>query len=102
MQDQYQPLDVESAAQNHWRSLDAYRVTEDARDAQGNPKKKFYACSMLPYPSVKLHMGHVRNYTINDMLTRHLRCLLYTSDAADDLTRVHLGSRRLFKTQTTH
>ena len=73
MQDQYQPLDVESAAQNHWRSLDAYRVTEDARDAQGNPKKKFYACSMLPYPSGKLHMGHVRNYTINDMLTRHLR-----------------------------
>ena len=50
MQDQYQPLDVESAAQNHWRSLDAYRVTEDACDAQGNPKKKFYACSMLPYP----------------------------------------------------
>ena len=36
-------------------------------------RKKFYACSMLPYPSGKLHMGHVRNYTINDMLTRHLR-----------------------------
>ena len=58
---------VEAAAQAHWRARDAYRVTEDAN------KKKFYACSMLPYPSGKLHMGHVRNYTINDMLTRHLR-----------------------------
>ncbi len=47
--------------------MDAYRVTEDSS------KKKFYACSMLPYPSGKLHMGHVRNYTINDMLTRQLR-----------------------------
>ena len=53
--------------------MDAYRVTENAVDARGNPKKKFYACSMLPYPSGKLHMGHVRNYTINDMMTRHLR-----------------------------
>ena len=58
---------VEAAAQAHWRARDAYRVTEDAN------KRKFYACSMLPYPSGKLHMGHVRNYTINDMLTRHLR-----------------------------
>ena len=73
MQDKYQHLDVEPAAQAHWQSSDAYRVSENAVDANGQPKKKFYACSMLPYPSGKLHMGHVRNYTINDMLTRQLR-----------------------------
>ncbi|MBT3066362.1 leucine--tRNA ligase [Rhodoferax sp. U11-2br] len=73
MQDKYQHLDVEPAAQAHWQSTDAYRVTENALDVNGQPKKKFYACSMLPYPSGKLHMGHVRNYTINDMLTRQLR-----------------------------
>ena len=67
MQDKYTHKDIEAAAQARWASKDAYRVTEDTS------KKKFYACSMLPYPSGKLHMGHVRNYTINDMLTRQLR-----------------------------
>ncbi len=67
MQDQYQPSAIEAAVQAQWGRNDVYRVTEDPK------KKKFYACSMLPYPSGKLHMGHVRNYTINDMLTRSLR-----------------------------
>ena len=67
MQDKYNHTEVERAAHSHWIARDAYRVAEEAG------KKKFYACSMLPYPSGKLHMGHVRNYTINDMLTRHLR-----------------------------
>jgi leucyl-tRNA synthetase len=67
MNPDFKPTDIERAAQAAWTAADAYRVTEDAS------KEKFYACSMLPYPSGKLHMGHVRNYTINDMLTRQLR-----------------------------
>ncbi len=73
MQEHYQPTQIEKAVQQAWQNNDAYRVTEHAVDANGQPKPKFYACSMLPYPSGKLHMGHVRNYTINDMMTRHLR-----------------------------
>ena len=73
MQERYEPTHVEAQAQVAWNEKNAYAVFEDAKDAQGNPKPKYYACSMLPYPSGKLHMGHVRNYTINDMMTRQLR-----------------------------
>ena len=70
MDDIYDPAAVEAAAQQHWRALDAYRSIEnDPRF----PKGKYYVCSMLPYPSGKLHMGHMRNYTLNDVVYRFMR-----------------------------
>jgi leucyl-tRNA synthetase len=63
----YRPADVEAAAQAHWTSRQTFRASETSS------KPKFYCVSMLPYPSGTLHMGHVRNYTINDMMYRYLR-----------------------------
>ena len=65
----FNPSKIEAAAQAAWNKDNVYQVSEQS----DKPLGKFYACSMLPYPSGKLHMGHVRNYTINDMLTRQLR-----------------------------
>jgi leucyl-tRNA synthetase len=66
----FNPAQIEAAAQSHWKATDAYVAREnDPRF----PKGKYYCVSMLPYPSGKLHMGHVRNYTINDVMYRQLR-----------------------------
>ncbi|MBS0327790.1 MAG: leucine--tRNA ligase [Proteobacteria bacterium] len=66
----FDPAAIEASAQETWETRDVYRAIEnDPRF----PRGKYYCLSMLPYPSGKLHMGHVRNYTINDMMYRQLR-----------------------------
>ncbi len=63
----YDPATVEAAAQGYWRDTRAYEVVEDPS------RPKFYCLSMLPYPSGALHVGHVRNYTIGDVISRYQR-----------------------------
>jgi len=65
----YPAQDVEIAAQAYWDTHDCFKVTEDPN------KEKFYCLSMFPYPSGHLHMGHVRNYTIGDVISRFQRML---------------------------
>lgn len=65
MQEQYLPQQIEKQCQAYWQEKNTFHVTEDIN------QEKFYCLSMFPYPSGNLHMGHVRNYTIGDVITRY-------------------------------
>ena len=69
MDAQYRPDQVEAQTQQYWEDNQSFKVTEEAG------KEKFYCLSMFPYPSGRLHMGHVRNYSIGDVISRYQRML---------------------------
>lgn len=65
MEEQYKPQEIETSAQRYWHEKNCFQVVEDVN------REKFYCLSMFPYPSGSLHMGHVRNYTIGDVIARY-------------------------------
>jgi valyl-tRNA synthetase len=77
MQDKYNPQQIEPEIQAGWEASGAFEVNEEPG------REKFYCLSMLPYPSGSLHIGHVRNYTIGDVISR------FQEDAGEKCAAAH-------------
>ena len=81
---EYNPAEVENIIQESWKKNNSYKATPS------KTKEKFYCLSMFPYPSGKLHMGHVRNYTNGDVNSRFKRMQGYKVFQPKGLSHIHI------------